>query len=108
MQLEAEKIQESIENQLKQARSDASELIKNSSTALQDKVQVELTKIDKELDIKINQSSEQIEKSKNESLSKIQDQINEITKLTLSKISSFDVSEDEIKSAIKSSEGSIN
>ena len=108
LQLEAEKIQESIENQLKQARSDASELIKNSSTALQDKVQVELTKIDKELDIKINQTSEQIEKSKNESLSKIQDQINEITKLTLSKISSFDVSEDEIKSAIKSSEGSIN
>ncbi len=108
LQLEAEKIQESIENQLKQARSDASELIKNSSTALQDKVQVELTKIDKELDIKINQSSEQIEKSKNESLSKIQDQINEITKLTLSKISSFDVSEDEIKSAIKSSERSIN
>jgi len=108
LQVEAETIQESIENQLKQARADASEMIKSSSTTLQDKVQVELKKIDKELDVKINQSAETIEKSKNESVSKIQDQVNEITKLTLAKIASFDVSEDEIKSAIKSSERSIN
>jgi F-type H+-transporting ATPase subunit b len=79
LQLEAEKIQESIENKLKQARSDASEMIKNSSITLQDKVQAELTKVDKELDVKINQSEETIEKSKNQSLSKIEEQINEIT-----------------------------
>ena len=108
LQVEAEKIQDSIENQLKKARSDASEMIKSSSNTLQDKVHVELTKIDKELDIKINQSTEIIEKSKNDSVSKIQDQIKEITKLTLSKVASFDVSEDEIKTAIKSSERSIN
>ena len=108
LQLEAEKIQESIENKLKQARSDASEMIKNSSTTLQDKVQAELAKVDKELDVKINQSEETIEKSKNQSLSKIEEQINEITKLTLSKVAEFEVTEDEIKSAIKSSEGSIN
>ena len=34
--------------------------------------------------------------------------INEITKLTLSKIVSFDVSEDEVKTAIEKSERSIN
>jgi hypothetical protein len=38
----------------------------------------------------------------------IQNQINEITKLTLSKVAAFDVSDDEIKSAIKSTERSIN
>ena len=108
LQLEAEKIQESIESTLKQARSDASEMIKNSSTTLQDKVQAELTKVDKELDVKINQSEETIEKNKNQSLSKIEEQINEITKLTLSKVAEFEVTEDEIKSAIKSSERSIN
>ena len=108
LQLEAEKIQESIENKLKQARSDASEMIKNSSITLQDKVQAELAKVDKELDVKINQSEETIEKSKNQSLSKIEEQINEITKLTLSKVAEFEVTEDEIKSAIKSSERSIN
>ena len=45
---------------------------------------------------------------KNESVSQIQNQINEITKLTLSKVAAFDVSDDEIKSAIKSTERSIN
>ena len=97
-----------IENQLKQARADASDMIKTSSLSLQDKAQVELTKLDKELDAKIEQSAETIEKNKNESVSQIQSQINEITKLTLSKVVSFDVSNDEIKSAIKNSERSIN
>ena len=75
---------------------------------MQDKAQVELTKLDKELDAKIEQSSATIEKSKNESVLQIQNQINEITKLTLSKVAAFDVSDDEIKSAIKSTERSIN
>ena len=101
LQNEAEKIQETIESQLKQARTDASEMIKTSSLTLQDKAQIELTKLDKELDAKIEQSSATIEKSKNESVSQIQNQINEITKLTLSKVAAFDVSDDEIKSAVK-------
>jgi len=108
LQVEAEKIQDTIENQLKQARADASDMIKSSSLSLQDKTQVELTKLDKELDAKIEQSAETIEKNKNESISQIQSQINEITKLTLSKVVSFDVSNDEIKSAIKNTERSIN
>ena len=108
LQNEAEKIQETIESQLKQARTDASEMIKTSSLTLQEKAQIELTKLDKELDTKIEQSSATIEKSKNESVSQIQNQINEITKLTLSKVAAFDVSDDEIKSAVKSSERSIN
>ncbi|SVB56641.1 uncharacterized protein METZ01_LOCUS209495 [marine metagenome] len=108
LQVEAEKIQDTIENQLKQARADASDMIKSSSLSLQDKAQVELTKLDKELDAKIEQSAETIEKNKNESVSKIQSQINEITKLTLSKVVSFDISNDEIKSAIKNTERPIN
>jgi len=108
LQAKAEKIQDIIENQLKQARADASEMIKSSSVSLQEKAQIELTKLDKDLDSKIDQSSKAIEKSKNESVSLIQTQINEITKLTLSKVASFDVSDDEIKSAIKSSERSLN
>ena len=48
LQAEAAKIQETIENQLKQARSDASEIIKSSSISLQNKTQVELDKLDKD------------------------------------------------------------
>ena len=89
LQAEASQIQEEIENQLKQARTDASEMIKSSSIALQDKAQTELKKLDKELETKIDESAKAIDKSKSESVSQIQDQIHQITKLTLSKVASF-------------------
>ena len=108
LQSEAENIQDKIEQQLKQARSDASELIKSSSASFQDKAQNEISKLEKDLDKKINDSSNKIENNKNESLNQIQSQINEITKLTLSKVTSFEISDDEIKNAVKQSERSLN
>ena len=108
LQAEAEKIQDIIEAQIKQARSEALEMIKTTSKSLQDKAQVELTRLEKSLDVKIDESHKTIEKSKNKSVAQIHSQINEITKLTLSKVASFDVSDDEIKNAIASSERSIN
>ena len=108
LQSEAENIQDKIEQQLKQARSDASELIKSSSASFQDKAQNEITKLEKELDEKITDSSNKIEKSKNESLNQIQSQINEITKLTLSKVASFELTDDEIKNAVQNTERSLN
>ena len=108
LQAEASQIQEEIEKQLKQARNDASEMIKSSSIALQDKAQTELKKLDKELETKIDESAKAIDKSKSKSVSQIQDQIHEITKLTLSKVSTFNVSDDEIKKAVSNSERSIN
>ena len=108
LQAEASQIQEEIEKQLKQARADASEMIKSSSIALQDKAQTELKKLDKELETKIDESAKAIDKSKSESVSQIQEQIHEITKLTLSKVSTFNVSDDEIKKAVSNSERSIN
>ena len=108
LQIEAEKIQETIENQLKQARANSSDMIKSSSLSFQEKAQAELNKLDNELDAKIEQSAQAIEKNKNDSVSQIQTQINEITKLTLSKVASFDVSDDEIKQAVNSTERSIN
>ena len=108
LQSEAENIQDKIEQQLKQARSDASELIKSSSASFQDKAQNEITKLEKELDEKITDSSNKIEKSKNESLNQIQSQINEITKLTLSKVASFELTDEEIKNAVQNTERSLN
>ena len=108
LQNEAETIQDTIESQIKKARTDASEMIKSASVTFQDKAQIELSKFDKELDAKIEQSSAAIEKSKNDSVLQIENQINEITKLTLSKVAAFDVSDDEIKNAVKSTERSIN
>ena len=108
LQAEASQIQEEIEKQLKQARTDASEMIKSSSISLQDKAQTELKKLDKELETKIDESAKAIDKSKSESVSQIQDQIHQITKLTLSKVATFNVSDDEVKKAVSNSERSIN
>ena len=108
LQIEAEKIQEMIEDQINKAQLNASEMIKNSSTSFQKKAEEELNKLDRELDIKIDKSTSEIEKNKNDSLKQVQNQINQITKLTLSKLSSVDVSDDEINDAIKNSERSIN
>jgi len=108
LQAEASKIQEEIENQLKQARTDSSEMIKSSTIALQDKAQTELKKLDKELETKIDESAKAIDKSKSESVSQIQKQIHEITKLTLSKVATFNVSDEEIKKAVSGSERLIN
>lgn len=108
LQAEASKIQEEIENQLKQARTDSSEMIKSSTIALQDKAQTELKKLDKELETKIDESAKAIDKSKSESVSQIREQIHEITKLTLSKVATFNVSDEEIKKAVSGSERSIN
>ena len=108
LQAEASKIQETIENQLKQARADASEMIKSSSISLQDKAQVELKKLDKELEAKIDESAKAIETSKSQLVSQIQEQVHEITKLTISKVATFNVTDDEIKKAISKTEGAIN
>ena len=108
LQVEAEKIQDTIENQLKQARADASEMIKSSSISLQEKAEVELRKLDKDIELKLDESAKEIEKSKSQSIAEINKQIYEITKLTISKVATFDVSDDEIKNAISDSERSIN
>ena len=62
----------------------------------------------KAIDMEIGRTKEEIEKSKSQSVSQIQDQIHEITKLTLSKVASYNASDDEIKSEVAKIERSIN
>tara|TARA_B100000700_G_C14787780_1_gene734374 strand:- start:162 stop:653 length:492 start_codon:yes stop_codon:yes gene_type:complete len=108
LQAEAENIQEEIDSQLVQARSQANDIIKKTSNSLQNKAEEELENLDKELDLKINDSSKTIEKNKQESLENIENQINYITKLTLSKIIKLNISDEEIKKAVKSVGRSVN
>ena len=108
LQAEAEKIQQSIEDQLQKAHQETSDMLKASSTSFQEKTANELSKIDEALDSKINESANLIEQNKNESLSKIHENIKDITKITLSKIAQFDVSDNDISNAVKSAKRKIN
>ena len=101
LQAEAEDIQEQINKQLGQAKSDSAELIKSAFVKLQDESSKKLEELDKSLSTKIDATYEAIEKNKNESMNQIYEQINDITKLMISKISNIQVNEGEIKMAVE-------
>jgi len=100
-QTKAEEIQKSIDNQLREAKLETANLIKSTNQSLQDHATKELDKLDKLLNRKLDESSSQIEKNKSDSLSQINDQIYEITKLTLSTISSININDEDIKDVVK-------
>ena len=108
LQEEAESIQKIIENKLRNARTETTEMIKTTSINLQEKTARELAKLDKDLDKKINDSANNIEKNKNNSLNQIHDQIHEITKLIFYKITNFKISELDVKEAVTTVERKIH
>ena len=101
-QAEAEEIQNSIDNQLRETKLKTSDLIKSTNQNLRDHATKELEKLDTSLNIKLEEASHTIEKNKADSLNQINDQIYDITKLTISKISSIYVSDNDIKDVVKS------
>ena len=100
-QAEAEEIQKQIENQLKKAKEDTNDQIKDALSKLQTTSMEELDNLDKVLNKKIDESALTIEKNKKDSLDQINMQIFEVTKLTLNKICSFNIDDGEIKNSIK-------
>ena len=101
-QAEAEEIQTSIDNQLRETKLETTDLIKLTNQNLRDHATRKLEKLDTSLNIKLEEASHTIEKNKVDSLNQINDQIYDITKLTISKISSIYVSDNDIKDVIKS------
>jgi len=100
LQIEAEKIQDQIEQKLHDSKEQNISLIKNSTVNLQNKASEELLKLDNELNKKIEKSAKVIENNKKESLKQIHEQIHEITKLTLSKLSTVQINDQEIKESV--------
>ena len=102
LKIEAEEIQNQINQQLRDTHNQTSHLIKDSIINIQHKTSEELLKLDRELTKKINESAGVMENNKKESLKHIHIQIQDIVILTLSKLSSIDVSEREIKESVSS------
>jgi F-type H+-transporting ATPase subunit b len=107
LQIEAEKIQDQIEQKLHDSKEQNISLIKNSTVDLQNKASEELLKLDNELNKKIEKSAKVIENNKKESLKKIYEQIHEITKLTLSKLSSVQINDKEIKESVANARSGV-
>ena len=107
LQIEAEKIQDQIEQKLYDSKEQNISLIKNSTVNLQNKASEELSKLDNELNKKIEKSAKVIENNKNKSLKQIHEQIHEITKLTLSKLSSVQINDQEIKESVANARSGV-
>ena len=77
-------------------------LIKETTNNIQNNSAIELQKIDSELSKKIEISAKSIEQNKNDALKNIDIQIQEIVKLTLSKLTNMNISNQEIENTIQS------
>ena len=106
-QSEAEEIQTNIDNQLTKTKLETIDLIKSSNQNLQAHTAKELEKLDNSLNAKLEEASSIIEKNKANALNQINDQIFDITKLTLAKISSIRVSDNDIKDIIKNEQQKV-
>ena len=104
LQIEAEKIQNQIEQKLQDTKEQNFNLIKKSILILQNKASEELSKLDDELNKKIDKSAKVIENNKKESLKQIHEQIHDITKFILSKLSSIQINYIEIKESVVNSQ----
>ena len=100
LQAEAEEIQKQIDQQLRKARSETSELIKIASSDFRSHATKELHLLDGNLSNSIEESAIKIERDIEDSLKQIHDQTCLIAKLTLSKISSVPVNDNEIKDTV--------
>ena len=107
LQIEAEKIQDQIEQTLHNSKEQNISLIKSSTFNLQNKASKELSKLDNELNNKIEKSAKVIENNKKESSKLIHEQIHEITKLTLSKLSSVQINDQEIKESVANARSGV-
>ena len=101
IETEAGKTQAEIEQQLLFVHKEVAKSIKNTTNNLQSHVSTQLQTIDNELSRNIDESAKTIEKNKNEILKNIMIQIQEITKLTLSKLITIDVSDKDIQDAFR-------
>ena len=101
LQTEAEKTQSKIDQQLLAAHEHVTELIKTSANNIQDRISIQLKEIDNKIEKNINESAKTIEKNKNDTHKDIKYQIQEITKLTLSKLIAINVNDKEIDDAIR-------
>ncbi len=100
LQIEAENIQKNIDEKLKNAQNEVSALLKKSSKEYELKSEESLKKLDDKLTKKIEESAKEIEQNKNNSLDQVQTQIKEISKISISKITNFKISDDEINEAL--------
>ena len=108
LQEQALEIESNINKQLNKAKQDTDAQIKKTILSLQDDVTSKLVKLDKDLEDKVLKSEKEIIKNRDNEIKNIDKEILNITKITISKITNIDISDNEINSIIKSQKEALN
>ena len=108
LQTEAEDIQKQIEQELKSTRDKTADLIRNSTVNFQNNTSEELAQLEKKLNQQLNDAAKIIESNKKKSLQEIDEQIYDITKITVSKLSSIHIQDEEIKSFVNKEQSKVS
>ncbi len=108
LQTEAEDIQKQIEQELKSTREKTTDLIRSSTVNFQNNTSEELAQLEKKLNQQLNDAAKIIESNKKKSLQEIDDQIYDITKITISKLSSIHIQDEEIKSFVNKEQSKVS
>ena len=108
LQEQAQEIEKKINIQINNAKQETNDEIKKTIASLQEEVSLHLSSIDKELEQKILESEKEILKKKEDQMKSINEEINNITKITVAKISDLKLTNNDIDKAVSSFKGTLN
>ena len=101
LQVNAQKIEKKINEQINKAKLETDIKIKKTLSILQDETSSKLLTIDSELEAKILIAEKEIEKNRDNQMKSINDEITNITKFAVSKIADLEISESVVNNAIE-------
>ena len=108
LQEQAIEIEKKINKQISSAKEETENRIKKAILTLQDNTSTKLSDLDNELEEKFLNSEKEIIKNRDEQMKNLDQEIINITKITVSKISDLNISNDDVNKYLKYEKKGIN
>ncbi len=108
LQEQAIEIEKKINKQISSAKEETENRIKKAILTLQDNTSTKLSDLDNELEEKFLNSEKEIIKDRDEQMKNLDQEIINITKITVSKISDLNISNDDVNKYLKYQKKGIN
>ena len=108
LQVDAQKIEKKINEQINKAKLETDIKIKKTMSTLQEEASSKLLTIDNELEAKILNAEKEIEKHRDNQMKSINDEITNITKFAVSKVADLEISESVVNNVVKSANRGMN
>jgi len=108
LQVDAQKIEKKINEQINKAKLETDIKIKKTMSTLQEEASSKLLTIDNELEAKILNAEKEIKKHRDSQMKNINNEMTNITKFAVSKVADLEISESVVNNAVKSANRGLN